>query len=285
MTQGYLFFGVDDDGSTQNIECAFALSASLKIADPKRETCVVVNRFDQVPKKYEKAFDYIVELPYGRTEINHHDFRIDFWQIYHATPFDETIYIDTYCIAVDNIDSLWEASHIADLVFATARDFRGKFTRDTEHFAAQDRNQIAAFDTGMVYFTKELEPSEFFKMADPIFKNWRDVYRDILTEYRAEDFDATLMINLVGQLTGNDIIRSDDFDYTDLAINFNWDPETKIQDWFTTLNIWYTADGSLKINNHRQTGIVRYRYPEFITKEILQKINDNYRKATKKIKA
>jgi hypothetical protein len=106
MTQGYIFIGVDDDGSVENITNAYALSLSLKLADPNRETCVVVESFHDVPKRYEDGFDYIVELPFKRTESNHHDVRIDFWQLYYCTPFDQTMFVDTQSIVAGNVDSL-----------------------------------------------------------------------------------------------------------------------------------------------------------------------------------
>lgn len=287
MTQGYIFFGVDDQGSTQNIERAYALSISLKLADPDRDTCVVVHQFDQVPKRYEEGFDYIIELPFGRTEVNHHDFRIDWWQLYHATPFEKSLYIDTYSIAVDNLDSLWKIANGQDLIFGVANDYRGYKTRNNKQFLVQDRNNLTAFDAGMIYFEKDLESSEFFKMADPLFKDWRTVYLEVLpTKYRAPDFDFNLMINITAKMIGNPIVQEEMFDYTDLGINFLWTPdEDEEERWIDSLNVWFTRDCDLKINNHRQTGIVTYQDPDFLTKDMLTKLNDYYRKAKKTAQA
>jgi hypothetical protein len=281
MTQGYVFFGINDHDPVKNVECAYALSVSLKLADPQRETCVIVDDFDAVPKRYEDGFDYIIKLPYGRTETNHHNFRIDWWQIYYATPFDETIYLDTYTIAVSDVGSLWDIASKTDMIFGKAHDYRGDFQRDNQRFVPQDRNSILAFDAGMVYFRKDLESSEFFKMADPVFRGWRDIYRDTLTEYRVDDFNHTLMVNMVARLIGIDVLEDPLFDYTDLSIDFTWNPEkeTESDAWFDNLNIWYTNNNELKINNHNQRGIVRYDNPKFITRDIIQKLNDSYRKA------
>lgn len=287
MTQGYIFLGVDDPGSDTNISCAAALSLSIKVADQTRETCVVVNKFSDVPKKYEKAFDYIVELPFGRSDSNHHDQYIDFWQGYYCTPFDENIFVDTYSLAIDNIESLWHVSGLTDMAIGTALDFRGNATRDDSHFVVQDRNDIPAFNTGICYFTKDQESSEFFKIADPVFKNWRDIYRDRLSEFKATDFDFTLMVNITAQLTGNEYPSPTYFDYTDLAINFLWDPESNDSgDWFESLNLWVLTDKlAVKVNNHRQSGIVRYGNPDYMTDEMIQKLNDNYRKSKAKLQA
>jgi len=282
---GYIFLGVDDHDSTKNIECAYALSLSLKLADPGCETCVVVDKFSHVPLKYTNGFDYIVELPFGRTEINHSDIHIDFWQLYHCTPFDSNMFINTYSLAIDNIASLWDFANIDDVVFGSAIDFRGNNTRDTEKFLVQDINKIPAFNTDLIYFNKSDKAQDFFKMADPLFKGWRDVFREILTDNKATNFDFTLMTNIVARATGDSYAFPKYFDYTDLGINFLYNPQDEIQiDWIDSLNIWITANIDIKINNHRQTGILHYDSPSVVTNDLIGKLNDNYRKTKTPIK-
>jgi hypothetical protein len=281
MTQGYIFLGVDDPDKTTNIECAYALSLSIKLADPDAETCVVIHKFAHVPKRYENGFDYIVELPYGRTDVNHHDIMLDFWQMYYCTPFDETMFINTYSLAIDNIISLWEMRKFDSIVFGSAQDYRGGGTYDVSKFIAQARNKIPEFDTDVIYFRKDLLASEFFKMADPVFKHWRDIFRSHLPEYSLADFDFTMVINLVAQILGESYQSPEYFDYTDLSLNFLFDLETDIQtDWLNSVNIWITDNIDVKINNHRQTGIFYYSDPSFMTTEILRKLHDNYTAVT-----
>lgn len=284
--QGYIFFGTDDTGKVQNIENAYALSLSLKLADPTRETCVVVYNFNQVPKKYEKGFDYIVELPFGRTESNHHNIFIDFWQLIHCTPFDQTMFIDTYSLAVDNIKSLWEYATLSDISFANSLDFRHGIARDTKLFQLQIRNKIDAFTSHVLIFSKNQRSLEFFKMADPVFKHWREIYRELLDESRPNDFDFTLTINLLHHMLGEQRVEILEFDYIDLELDFLFDPEKEeVDNWLDNLNVWYSNDLSLKINNYRQTGLVRYGRRNFLTEDMIQKLNDNYRKSTAKIQA
>ena len=287
MSQGYIFFGIDQYKETKNIDCAYALSISLKIQDPSRETCVVVNRFEDVPKKYEKGFDYIVAIPYGRTEPNHHDFRIDWWQLYYASPFEETIYLDTYSLAIDNISSLWDSVSNEEFLFSQAIDYRGDTVRNDFLFQTQDQNKLVAFDTRMIYFKESKVASEFFKIADPIIKNWRTVYSDLLTGVRVSDFDLTLILNFTFKIVGDDVIVNDLFDYTDATIDRLWDPELdeEIIPWRKKFNVWFADDGALKLNNYRQTGIFYYDDPAFITKDKIAILNDNFRKTKKTTRA
>jgi hypothetical protein len=271
MTQGYVLFGVDDPGATVNITHAYALVCSLKRADPKRKTCVVVQEHAIIPPSYEDVFDYIITLPFGRTDNNHHNMYLDFWQLYHCTPFDETIFIDTYSVAIDNISSLWDISGIDDMVFATATDFRND-PPPPSMFSSQESNNILAFSTGMMYFIKTAETLEFFKMADVVFKHWRHFYQELIIKNKPNDFDLDLMVNIVYHLLGIKPSTFMHFDYTDLRYN------DSTYDWTQTLNIWVTDQLQIKINNYRQTGVMRYAHKSFLTTEILKKIESASKK-------
>ena len=56
MTQGYITLATKSQDDAQ-IKQAVALASSLKLHDPVREFCLVVDSFDCVPQKYEDAFE------------------------------------------------------------------------------------------------------------------------------------------------------------------------------------------------------------------------------------
>lgn len=266
MTQGYVILGVDDTKKSVNIGCAYALGVLLKKADPSREVCVIVDKFTDVPKKYEAALDYIVKLPYGRTDNNHHNMYLDFWQIYHCTPFDETMFIDTYSFAVDNIASLWDISKQNDLIFTTAKDFRGDLLNN-DFYLPQQHNDIEKVDAGIIYFTQSDKVHEFFSMVDVVFRNWRYLYQTKISKHTPDDFDFDLMIGMSLTMLGTQAVQFNNYDYTDVTYH----PE--LSNWLDSLNIWVTDDFKVKINNYRQAGIIRYKSPKFLTNEMIRKID------------
>ena len=275
MTQGYIFLGVDDHNKTTNIECAYALSLSLKLHDPDRETCVVVHRFSDVPQRYEDGFDYIIELPFGRTEINHHNIMIDFWQLYHCTPFDHSMFINTYSVATTDITSYWDAAEIDTITFATSKTFRNEVPNEN-FYATQIENKIRHFDANVMFFKKDDLTTEFFKMADPVFKNWREMYRT-LEHQRPTDFDLTVMVNIVAKLLGETYILPETFNYIDIRHNVTDNETATIE----SLQFWFTDTMDFKINNHRQSGLVYYHDPEVMNfSDILNKIHGYYQKET-----
>jgi hypothetical protein len=281
MKQGYIILGVDAAGSIQNIKAAYALSLSLKISDPLRETCVVVNNFLDVPAEYEEGFNYIVELPFKRTEASHNDIMIDWWQIYYCTPFEETIAIHNYSIALDNMEMLWHQTSDIDIAFADSCDFRSILCTDVERTHANVRNNIAVYNAKVVYFRKSQIASEFFKMADPVFRSWRESYYATLPEYRPADFDLDLMCGITVSMLGENYPKLKLFNYNDLKINFLFDPTIENPlNWQEQYTVWVTNNLQVKINNHRQRGLFHYGYPQFLTTDIMRKINDSYNTKT-----
>lgn len=276
MTQGYIFLGADDTNETTNIKCAYALSLSLKLLDPTRKTCVIVTKFDDVSKKYERGFDYIIEMPFGRTDINHHDIFIDFWQLFYCTPFTESLFINTYSLVISNIDKLWLHPDNMDLAFATALDFKGNPSTRVKKFMAQERDNIPIFATDVIYFSKNKLSSEFFKMADPVFKNWRQIYCDVLKENSINNFDFTLMVNIVCYLLGQNNIHYPLFDYTDMSLYAIQDLMVENTSWKDRLSLWITNGNTVKINNYIQHGILNYNNYDLITPGVLLDLYDNY---------
>lgn len=270
--QGYIILGVDDFGQQKNITCANSLALSIKELDPDRPVCVVVNDFADLPQRFEKTFDYVVELPYGRSDTFHGDINLDFWQLYNATPFEESIFVDTYSLAVEHIDSLWNA--VGDnIAFGTAYNLRREIFKG-KRYAINEKNEIPTYDTGIIYWKRSKVASEFFKMADPVFKGWRDIYRDVLTEDRPIDFDFGTLVNTTLHMLGEQLRPSPLFTYTDISIRF---PEPEEEDdlkFVEGINIWLTHDHTFKANNYRQTGFVRYGDPSVLTEEMQQKFND-----------
>lgn len=284
MTQGYIIIGTDDYNQTKNITCAYALSLSLKLADPKREVCVVVNKFSDVPKKYEEAFDYIIELPFGRTDSNHEDIFIDFWQLYYCTPFEETMFINTFSYAISNIDSLWDISAFGDVGLLTSFDFQGN---KSELWLIQDteKTEFLKLSGDVVYFKKGEKAAEFFKMADPAFKNWRQLYQIFADNIKYKNFELTAMVNVVLTLIGESFDLRDEFSYTNLLSRFGDYQRTDNREWINQLNIWIDQDLlTFKINNYSLTGIVTYHDARIVDKFDLRKLYDNHRKKNTKIK-
>ena len=101
MSRGFITLGIDT--GEDRIKYCYALACSIKLCDPKAEVCLVVDkgRLDFVSDVFHHAFDYIVELPYGNSAYKDGFHGMNLWQLYHVTPFDETIYLDYDTLFID----------------------------------------------------------------------------------------------------------------------------------------------------------------------------------------
>ena len=113
---------------------------------------------------------------------------------------------------------------------------------------------------------------EWFKMADPVFQNWRDMYAKIFNEKRPETFNKNVLTNIVTYLLNQEDnigIWMDDFYDLDNRSQGLWHSDIP-KNWTEMLNSWYTDDGDIIIENHKlSSGIIHYGDEQFITKEII----------------
>jgi len=283
-TQGYLIFAID---VPRNIRAAGTLASTIKHLDQEREVAVVVESIDQVPKKYEHCFDYIVELAYGKTDYEDSNQQVESWQAFYCTPFDETLLINSYAVAVDNLEMLWHGVDDHQLLFGSPNDFRGDNLDDSSRFWVQRKNNLPFFNAELIYFKKDIKASEFFKMCDAVFRNWREVYGIYAKENRPGWFDYTLSVNIVAHMLGENYEFSVRYmEYTDFipeTIRIK-DQENNSADWKESCNVWINGN-QIKVNNHRQTGLFVYHDSDIIDKETHDRIRNRYKKAKKKTKA
>jgi len=276
MTQGYITIATKSPGNIQ-VEQAVALASSLKLADPDREFCLVVDKFDSVPQKYEDTFDSIVELPYGHYDPTE-DIAINLLQLHACSTFEHTMYIDRRCIVTHNIDDIWDNIVLHDYVFSkTVENFRGEPVPLNDKFSIHERNDIPTYMTDIFYFSRRERSEQFFKMLDVVLKEFRRVYLKFISEGRPGYFDINLLINTTIMMLGEESNIHGHIPYKLLSLdNLTLDDDDLPTDWVEYLSSWFT-NGTLKVNNHRVSGIICYNSDAFLDEEVL----DDYRQRVK----
>lgn len=271
--QGYvLYVGTD---KTQ-VDSAYALALSIKCVD-NRPLALVVDKFDTVPSKYEKAFDFIIELPYGPSDYLTGSTLADIWQVYYATPFEQSLYIKSTSLLMNNIDDVWKSLNSFDLVLPThTLNMQGNVSEYRNKNTVQERNNLPVYHADVFYFAKSEPALEFFKMCDPVFKNWRELTRKYTG---APDwFSVDQMFSIVSVMLGvNPVHYYQHLTYVDTSVDNIIELDSDIpNDWLDSFNIWFEAARILRINNHRQNNIVVYNHKKFINKENLDELTKRY---------
>lgn len=268
MTQGYITVATASPDNIQ-VKQAAALACSIRMVDKDREVCLLTDKFKNIPKKYEDCFDSIIELPYGNYDPTE-DIMINAWQLYASTPFEQTLFVDRRILFMNNIDDLWDSLAATDMVFPLgSTNFKGEAHDLKFRYSVHTKNKLSTFCSDVFYFDKTDRPEQFFKMFDVVLKEFRRVYLHMLNDNRPNYFDFNLLVNTTLTMLGEDSSIYSTIPITHLSLeNLTLDDEDLPSDWTEYLSSWY-SDGVLKINNHRQSGIVCYNSDNFLKDEIL----------------
>jgi hypothetical protein len=285
-TQGYVTMAIDAPQSTQQIRAAYSLACSLRLVDADREIALVTDKFKNIPRKYEDAFDYIVELPYGVTDSAEPNRAHNLWQVYYCTPFDETMYINPASIAVDNVKEHWRMFEYDNIVFPrTTVNFKQQVSTYWSGRSVFEKNSLPDIHSDVFYFERSKESADFFKMADIVFQNWRALFFEHIKEERPASFDADVAFALTGYMLGEQLVPTLDLmQYTDLTLyNLPEQSEDQQDKWLNDINVWFFAGHKTKVNNHRQTGLFVYHDFDLMTEETTNELRKYRKNATTKL--
>ena len=286
MSRGFVILGIDTD--VDNVKYAAALSMTIKNCDVDSEVCLVTDVGQVVNQVYYDCFDYITELPFGNTGHDDGFHASNFWQMTHCTPFDETIYLDydTLFLNVD-VDLLWEEFSTYNISMPSLmRTYRNSIANKQSRFSIEHNYEMPTNYSNMCYFNQSDESQAWFKMADPFYQNWREVYEVYFKEKKPESFSKTVINNLVtNALDAEDdvCIRLNNLYDIDAHAQQLWNSDTVTDEWTKIFNNWYTPNDQILIENSLiSSGIIHYRDKNFLTDEILNAIRSTFN--TRKIR-
>ncbi len=156
-------------GSQRYIKMAKALGKSLKLHNDKIPRAVVTDSDDpELKQLYDIYVPLKLELGRGVKQKLYLD---------QYSPFEETLYIDSDCIVVKNIEDLWELFHNASFGVVGENKQQGKVFGDlleiSEAKSIFGVDSIPVFNGGLYYFNKSDKANEVFKQARIIMEDYK----------------------------------------------------------------------------------------------------------------
>lgn len=285
--RGYVTLGINTD--EDNIRYSYALALSIKICDPDASITLIVDKgqLGNVQSYYNHVFDYMVELPYGNSAHKDGFHGMNLWQVYHCSPYEETIYVDydTLFVNVDT-NNLWNVMSQNDIsVPATAINFRNYPVPSFPRFEYELQYNLPQFYFNMIYFNKSLTASNWFKMADPVMQNWRDVYNIQFNDKKPDKFEKNLLGNVVTYFMdmGSEIgvILNNHYDLHVNSLGVFPRLEEIPKNWTDMLNYWVTTNRKIQIENSIiSSGIIHYSDETFLTDEVIDVFRTSITKRT-----
>lgn len=271
MSKGFLLLAQNSeyDYVLQACLCAMSIHATNKDAN----VSLVTN--DSVPKKYKKYFDKIIPIPWTENKDSSlSKSSSERWKLYHATPYDETVVLDTDMLVLQNIDSWWDFLANYEVYFVSnTQTYRGEQVNDTYYRKAFIANNLPNLYTGFHYFKKCDKAHEFYKWVELVCNNWELFYGQFVKKHYPKycTMDVTnavvaKILNCDNEITNNKV-KYPTFTHMKPHIQ-NW--QTVSERWQDRVGTYLTPDCNLLIGNHLQTGIFHYVEKDFVTEDKLK---------------
>jgi len=257
--QGYIIPAINSD-DVDYVSCARALAKSIKYWQPTSKVCLLSN--NEVTDNEKNIFDYISKFPFP---LDENPLAND-WQIFHASPFRQTIKIEADFALSGPIEHWWQCFQHRDvLVPVGCKNLYGETSQERFYRRVFDENNFPDVYNAMVYWRYCKEAKVFFEMVKFVFENWNVITQAFkgFNLNKAADTDTVYAIAAV--LLGDELITepfSDFFNFVHLKARHNYCHREYWNDHLT----WELVEGRIKVNSFYQMYPVHYHEKSFAKK-------------------
>jgi len=258
-----------NNNTTNYVKQAELLAMSLKVTNPNTKISIVTNNVLDI--EFTTLFDKVIPIPWNDSAAES-DWKIENrWKLYHASPYDKTIIMDTDMLVLQDISSWWNFLEKYKLFFTSkVYTYRGSIANTSYYRKVFEANNLPNLFSGLHYFEKSEEAQEFYHWLELVVNNWQTFYEVFLEgvtrpKHMSIDVCASI-VALILDNTSKITNASADFpSFTHMKKN--------CQDWTDGSNNWQDRVGcyisrncNIKIGNYAQSGILHYTEDDFLKK-------------------
>ena len=258
------------------LRLAYAQAMSIKLTMPDSQYCVVVDEDTekQITDKHRNLFDNIVVLDEDYAKQD--DWKLaNEWQVFGLSPYKETIKVESDILFTRSITHWWHAFRLRDIVLSLGtKNFKGNPATSRVYRRIFDANQLPDVYNGLMYFRYSETASEFFDIAEQVFKQWETVKENVLKGFHYEEASTDVVYAIAAKTLGVERCTLPDCDF----INFTH-MKNAINDWpddkpwdemiMTELDL-----PMIRINNVNQYHPVHYQDKNWLTDEIIERYEE-----------
>lgn len=205
MSKGY-FAIVQNNDTVDYLEQAYYLALSLRATQSGVNNLSIM--IDEPTKKlikskHTKVFDHIVDIPW-QDEAQQSEWKINNkWKVYYATPYQETVLLDTDMVFPTDVSHWWPIMAQQDFwATTTVKTFRGQDVKNTKYRSAFVDNELPNIYSAFMYFKKSDLASEIFKLSEHIFHNWQRFYHLYLPKSKPKHVSGDVVFALAIKILG-----------------------------------------------------------------------------------
>ena len=279
MSKGFLVLAQNTD-DTDYIKQAYALALSIKFSQNEINSISLVTN-DNVPDEYLWAFDKIIPIPWYKDGTRYQ--AENRWKLYHVTPYEETIVLDTDMLLLEDISSWWEYCENHDLKFCSKiKNHKLEYVVDTVHRKAFTANNLTSPYYALHYFKKSNSAYEFYKVLEFVINNWEWCWTKFAPSEYQNWLSMDLAVAVALEITG----RYDAVEDSCSPLEFIH-MKPMIQGWIVPTYRWQdgvpgllTKTGNLIVGNIKQSKLFHYVEKDFISDKLVERLQELAHKAS-----
>lgn len=273
MSKGFLVLA-QNTKEVNYLEQAYCLALSIKHSQPTIKNISLVTN-DTVPKKYLKAFDQIIPIPWvDKTDTSRYagEHR---WKLFHVSPYDETMVLDADMLVLEDVTKWWEQCANYDINFCSiVKNHKLEIVSSDFYRKAFTENNLSNPYFGLHYFKKSQAALEFYKVLEFVCNNWEWCYDQFAPAHYQDWLSMDLATAISIEISGLQLI-----DVCSPLEFIHMKP--RVQNWESTPISWQdgvsyvlTAKGDLVVGNIKQSKIFHYVEKNFITNRIVTTLEE-----------
>lgn len=275
LDRGFLTIAQNTDG-VDYLRLAYAQAMSIKLTMPGSQYCVIVDQDTnkQITDEQRLVFDHVQVLDKDYAKQDEWKLANE-WQVFNLSPYKETIKVESDILFTRSIEHWWHAFRLRDIVLSLGtRDFKGKQAKSRVYRKIFDANQLPDVYNGLMYFRYSKTASEFFEIAEQVFKQWETVKENILKGFSYEEASTDVVYAITAKTLGVELCTLPDCDF----INFTH-MKNAINDWpddksWTEMIMTEIDLPMIRINNVNQYHPVHYQDKNWLTDEIIERYKE-----------
>lgn len=277
-TKGFLIF-VQAGEQKDYLGQAVALSQSIKIFNKINSVTLMTNCV--LTNEQRACFDKVVGIP-GTDEASEQDWKIqNRHKIYQASPYKETIVLDSDMLCLDSIDYWWDILSNTDLYFTNhVKNFLGE-TPSTNILYRKTflKNNLPNIYCGMFYFKRTPYNDKFFAVLSEVMQNYkkfaRRYCREHIQKWCSLDVSTAITCKIIGHKNN---IKNPKLTFTHMKTKLqNWNVD---ENWINEIPVAVDDNLNVKINNVTQKQLLHYVQDNFLNKDIKEIIQKLWKEKT-----
>jgi hypothetical protein len=274
MSKGFLVFAQNTD-SVDYVQQAYALALSIHNSQEEVTNISLVTN-SSVLNKYKSAFDQIIPIPYFKDVENSPLQAEHRYQLYSATPYDETIVLDADMLVLEDISNWWEFCKDYNIKFCSkVRNYKQEIISvDPYHRKAFIANKLSNPYFALHYFKKSDQANTFYKMLEYVVNNWELCCGQFAPkEYQkwiSMDLATAIAIDILDMQSIVDPINPLEFVHMKSMLQGWTMPPLSWQD----ITVSYYTNKTLFINNIQQGKIFHYVDKTFLTESLIKDLEN-----------